>query len=202
MSRLRTLFLFGAVLALAVALAACGSSGGSSNANPQQVVNDATLQGIHSGNVDLSLGIDVKGDQGGHIDVGLSGPFQSQGKNQLPQLDMTVKANGSINSKDVNFEGGLTLLADRGYVNYKGTDYEIDPTTFGFVKTAIQQAQQKNGGAQGQSGVSQSCQNAVGKLKINDFVTNLSNEGSTDVGGTEHHARQRRPRRSPRRSTS
>ncbi len=184
MSRLRTFSLFGAVLALAVALAACGSSGGSSNANPQQVVNDATLQGIHSGNLDLSLGIDAKGDQGGHIDVGLSGPFQSQGKNQLPQFDMTVKANGSINSKNVDFQGGLTLLSDRGYVNYKGTDYEIDPATFGFVKTAIQQAQQKNGGAQGQSGLSQSCQNAVGKLKINDFVTNLSNEGTTDVGGT------------------
>ena len=50
---------------------------------PQQVVNDATLQGIHSGNVDLSLVFDAKGDQGGHIDVGVSGPFQSQGKNQL-----------------------------------------------------------------------------------------------------------------------
>jgi hypothetical protein len=185
LSRLRTFFLFGTALALAVVFAACGGSGGgNSDANPQQVVDDATFQGIHGGNLDLSLGIDAKGDQGGHIDVGLSGPFQSQGKGQLPQLDMTVKANGSINNQDVDFEGGLTLLADRGYVNYKGTDYEIDPATFGFVKTSIQQAQQKNGGAQGQSGLSQSCQNAVGKLKINDFVTNLTNEGTSDVGGT------------------
>ncbi len=184
MSRLRTLFLFGTALALAVVLAACGSSGGGSSENPQKVIDNATLQGIHSGNLDLSLGIDAKGDKGGKIDVSLSGPFQSQGKNQLPQLSMTVKANGSINSQNVDFTGGLTLLADRGYVNYKGTDYEIDPATFGFVKTAIQQAQQKNGGAQGKSGLSQSCQNAVGKLKINDFVTNLTNEGSSDVGGT------------------
>ncbi len=183
MSRLRTLFLFGTMLALAAVLAACGSSGGGSNENPQKVVDDATLKGIHSGNVDLSLGLNVEGDKGGKVDVSLSGPFQSQGDNQLPQLAMTAKASGSINGQDVNFDGGLTLLSDRAFVNYKGTEYEVDPTTFSFVKSMIQQAQQK-GQAQGQGGVSKSCQNAVGGLKINDFVSNLSNDGSSDVGGT------------------
>jgi hypothetical protein len=185
LSRLRTLFLFGAVLALAAVLAACGSSGGgSSNENPQKVVDDATLQGIQSGNVDLSIGVNVEGDKGGNVDVSLSGPFQSQGNSQLPQLDMTANASGSINGKDVNFDGGLTLLADRAFVNYKGTEYEIDPTTFSFVKSLIKQAQQKGQGAQGQGDVSQSCQNAISDLQINDFVSNLSNDGGSDVGGT------------------
>jgi hypothetical protein len=184
LSRLRTLFLFGTALALAAVLAACGGSGGGSSENPQKVVDDATLQGIQSGNVDLSLGVDVEGDKGGNVDVSLSGPFQSQGSNQFPQLDMTAKASGSINGKDVNFDGGLTLLSDRAFVNYKGTEYEIDPTTFSFVKSLIKQAQQKGQGGQGQGGVSQSCQNAISDLKVNDFVNNLSNDGSSDVGGT------------------
>ncbi len=184
MSRLRTFFLFGTVLALAAVLAACGSSGGGSNENPQKVVDDATLKGIKSGKVDLSLGVNVEGDKGGKVDVSLSGPFQSQDNSQLPQLDMTAKASGSINGKDVNFDGGLTLLSDRAFVNYKGTEYEVDPTTFSFVKSMIQQAQQQGQGAQGQGGVSKSCQNAVSGLKISDFVNNLSNDGSSDVGGT------------------
>jgi hypothetical protein len=182
LTRLRTLFLFGTVLALAAVLAACGSSGNSSSAsneNPQTVVDDATLQGIKSGNLDLSLGVDAEGSQGGKVDVSLSGPFQGQGTGQLPQLDMNLKASGSINDKDVDFEGGLVLLADRAYVNYKGTEYEIDPTTFSFVKSTLLQAP-----GQGQSGLSKSCQDAVGGLKVGDFVNNLSNDGSSDVGGT------------------
>jgi hypothetical protein len=183
LSRLRILILSCTVLALAAVLAACGGGGGGSSENPQKVVDDATLKGVKSGNLDLSLGVNAAGNKGGKVDVSLSGPFQSQGGSQLPQLDMKVKASGSINGQNVNLDGGLTLLSDRAYVNYKGTEYEVDPTTFSFVKSMIQQAQQR-GAAQGQSGVSKSCQNAVSGLKISDFVSNLSNDGSSDVGGT------------------
>lgn len=182
MSRLRIFFLFAALTALATAFAACGDSG-SSSANPQTVVDSATLQGIESGNLDLSLGLDVKGEEGGSVDVSLSGPFQGQGGgSQLPQFDMTAKAEGSIGGDDVDFEGGLVLLADRAYVNYQGTDYAVDPTTFSFVKSALQQAQRQSG-AQGQMPDVTACQNAVSKLQVNDFVDNLTNEGTTDVGG-------------------
>ena len=51
---------------------------GAAAADPQTVVDEATLKGIESGNVDLSLGIDVKGSKGGHLDIGVSGPFQSE----------------------------------------------------------------------------------------------------------------------------
>ena len=184
MSRLRIFALFAAVLALAAALAACGSSGSSnSNENPQTVVNDATLKGIKSGNLNLALRVKVEGDEGGNLDLSLSGPFQGEGKNQLPQLDLSAKANGSFNGKDINFDGGLTLLSDRAFVNYKGTEYEVDPTTFSFVKSAIERSQQRSG-AQGQSAGATACQEAVANLKVGDFVENLSNEGSSDVGGT------------------
>ncbi len=182
MSRFRIFFLFAALLALATAFTACGSDGGDSSENPQKVVDVATLQGIESGDLDLSLGIDVEGEGGGSVDVSLSGPFQSEGKSQLPRLAMTAAASGSIDNEDVDFEGGLVLLPDRAYVNYKGTDYEVDPTSFSFVKSAIEQAQQQSN-AQGQSTDVTACQNAVSNLLVADFIDNLTNEGTTDVGG-------------------
>jgi hypothetical protein len=177
LSRFRIFFLFAVLTALATAFAACGDSGGGdSSANPQTVVDNATLKGIESGDIDLSLGVDVKGEGGGHIDASLSGPFQNQGAGaEFPQLDLTAKADGSIDGDDVN--------SDRAYVNYQGTDYEVDPTTFSFVKSAIQQAQQQNN-AQSQVPDVTACQNAVSELQVGDFVDNLTNEGTADVGGT------------------
>ena len=48
---------------------------------------------------------------------------------------------------------------------------------------ALEKAQ-KQGGAQGKSAGSTACQEAVSGLKVGNFVNNLSNEGSADVGGT------------------
>jgi hypothetical protein len=175
-SRFRTFTLFAALIALATAFAACG--GGSDD--PQSVVDEATLQGIESGNVDLSLGIDVKGSEGGHLDVGLSGPFQSESEAELPELDMTASAKGAIGGEKVDFEGGLTLLGDKAYVGYEGTEYEVDPTTFNFVRTIIK----RRSGGQKQSSELTACQEAAAELQISDFVENLEGEGSADVGGT------------------
>ncbi len=183
MSRLRIFLLFAALAALTTAFAACGSSDSGSSADPQTVVKDATLKGIESGNLDLSLGIDVSGNEGGHVDVNLTGPFQSGEGGQLPRFDLTAKANGSVNGQNVDFEGGLTLLSEKAYVDYQGTEYEVDPTTFSFVKSAIEQAQQKSGGKSSSSDVT-ACQEAATDLEIGDFIDNLTNEGTTDVGDT------------------
>jgi hypothetical protein len=185
LSRVRYFFIFAALIALATAFVACGGSSSKSGEDPQQVIDEATLKGIKSGNLDLSLGIKADGSEGGNLDVSLSGPFQSEGEGseQLPELDMTAKANGSFNGEDINFEGGLTLLSDRAFVAYEGTEYAVDPTTFNFVKSAIEK-NQKQGGAQGNSAGATACQEAAADLKVGNFVDNLSNEGSADVNGT------------------
>lgn len=184
MSRLRLPFSLLAAIALAIALVACGDSGGSSDENPQTVLDSATLQGIDSGNVDLSVKVKAKGKEGGNLNLSVSGPFQSEGEGAFPQLAMTAKASGQADGEDIDFDGGLVLLPNSGYVTYEGVDYEIDPTTFSFVKSAIQRAQQQNGG--GGSGGAAACQGVVAeKLKVAEFLDNPSNEGSADVGGTE-----------------
>jgi hypothetical protein len=186
LSRLRFLYALATVAALvaaSAALAACGGGGDKSGESPQTVLDEATLQGIESGKIDLSVGVKATGAEGGNLDLSLSGPFQGEGKGSLPQLDLTAKAKGSLGGKAVDFEGGIVLLPNSAYVNYEGTEYEVDPTTFSFVESALKRAQREGGAQSGSAGVA-ACQEEAGKLKVADFIEGAANEGGADVGGT------------------
>jgi hypothetical protein len=180
LTRFRIFALFAVVAALALVFAACGGSSGSED--PQQVIDSASFEGIESASVDLSLNVISEGKEGGNLKVSASGPFQSKGNENLPELAISAKAKGTAKGEPVDIEGGLVLLSDRAYVNYKGTEYEVDPTTFGFVKSAFEQAQEKGNG-EGKADVS-ACQEAASGLNVANFVEGLKNEGSADVGGT------------------
>jgi hypothetical protein len=179
--RLRFALVLAALFAPATALAACGGNS-KSGEEPRQVLDEATFQGIDSGNVDLSLGIEAAGKEGGKVQVRLSGPFQGKGSGSHPQFGLAAKANGKVGGEAVQFEGGLTLLPNTAYVAYEGTEYEVDPTTFSFVESAIKRAEKENGG--GETTSLTACQEEAGKLKISDFLENLSNAGDSEVGGT------------------
>jgi hypothetical protein len=178
LTRLRILALFAALIALSAALAACGGSGSSDD--PQSVVDEATLQGIESGNVDLSLGIDIKGEKSGNVDVSLSGPFQTESEAEYPELDMSATAKGTVGGEKIDFDGAFTLLGNKAYVGFEGTEYEVDPTTFNFVKSTLK----RKSGANGKSSEASACQEAASKLKVGNFIDNLTDDGSADVGGT------------------
>jgi hypothetical protein len=177
LTRFRILALFAVLAAAAVVFAACGSSsdsGGSSGEDPQKVLENASLEGVKSGEIDLSLNATAEGDEGGEIEVSLSGPFEMGGKGELPQVGMKAEASG----EDLDFEGGLTLLTDHGFVEYEGDAYEVDPTTFGFLKSALEQSQQQEGEADVTA-----CQKAAEGIKFSQFAEQLSNEGEADVEG-------------------
>lgn len=182
LSRIRTFALFATLIALAIALAACGG-GGSDNSgeDPQKVVESASLEGVESGELELALHVNSEGKEGGNADVSISGPFEAGEKGELPQLQLSVKTSGSAQGEPLDFNGGITLLTDRAYVEYKGTSYEVDPTTFGFLKSSIEQAQQQEGG---EASDPTACQKAAEGIKFGQFSDNLKNEGSADVDGT------------------
>jgi hypothetical protein len=184
LSRKRSLAVLAVLAMLTALLSACGGGGGGSSEDPQKVIENATFEGVESGDVGLTLNINSEGEKGGEMKVDLSGPFQSTGKKSLPELDLAVKAKGEANGENIDFEGGITLLGDRAYVGYKGKQYEIDPTTFSFVKAAIeegqQQGEQESGGAEASA-----CQKAATSLDIGEFVENVKNEGAEEVEGVE-----------------
>ncbi len=96
---------------------------------------------------------------------------------------MTARAKGNYNGGKVDFEGGLVLLPNTAFVNYEGTEYEVDPTTFSFVEQTLKQAQREAGAETGAEGAA-ACQEEFGKLKVADFLEGGTNEGSADVDGT------------------
>lgn len=177
MNRTRSLFALIVLTALAAVLAACGSGGSDS---PQSVVDEATLQGIESGKLDLAVKADIQGKKGGNLDLSLSGPFQSEEEAETPDLDLAFSVNGKIDGEAIDRDGGLTLLGNKAFVGYEGTEYEVDPTTFNFVKSLV-----KDQGGKGKSGEGSACQEVAGDFELKNFVENLKDEGSADVGGTE-----------------
>ncbi len=170
MSSLRILIVSIAMVALALAMGACGGGGGGA----QEIVDEATLKGIESGNIDLSLGIDGTGGEGGHVDVELSGPFEAGKDAQSLRLDLTATAKGEVNGEKVDFEGGATVPdANKAYVGFEGTEYRVDATTYGFVQ-----------GALGESEEVSACQEVVEDRKLSEFIEDPTEEGTVEVGGT------------------
>jgi hypothetical protein len=183
LSRIRIFALFAILAALATTFAACGGGdddgGGSGSDDPQKVVEGASLEGVKSGELDLSLHVNAEGEEGGEVDITLSGPFEEGAKGELPQADMALTVDGSSEGEKIKFNGGLTLLTDRAFVEYKGTAYEVDPTAFGFLKSTFEQAQQQGGEEE-----ITACQEAAEGIKFSQFADNLENAGEADVEGT------------------
>lgn len=183
MSRKRSVFLLAAFAALAAILSACGGGGGGSSEDPQKVIESATFEGIESGEMDVSLKVKSAGDKGGNLTAELSGPFQTTGKESLPELSLAISAKGDSEGENVDFEGGLTVLNDRAFIAYEGKNYEVDPTTFGFIKSGFEEAAQE-GSQESQGAEVTACQKAAESLDFGEFVDNLENEGSEDIDGT------------------
>jgi hypothetical protein len=180
LSRKRTFALLAAFAAL---LSACGGGGGSSE-DPQKVIEQATFEGVESGDIGVTMSVKSTGKHGGNLKIDLSGPFQSTGKKSLPEVAFALKATGEADGEPVDFEGGLTALADRAYIGWKGKQYEVDPTTFSFVKSGFEEAEQEGEG-ESSGGEATACQHAATSLNLEEFVDNLENEGGEEVEGVK-----------------
>lgn len=183
MTRFRFLALLAVLTAMASVFAACGGSSdsGNSDEDPQSVLEDASLEGVESGNLDLSLHVKSEGKESGDLEVKLSGPFEAGAKGEYPQFEFSADASGSAQGENIDFEGGLTFLTDRAFIDYKGTAYEIDPTTFGYFKSYIERSTQQEGS---ESSDITACQKAAEGIKFSQLAEELTNEGSADVDGT------------------
>jgi hypothetical protein len=163
---------------LALGVAACGGGGdeASSDTDVNTLLTD-TFKGnkdVKSGKLNLALKVDAKGAEGvnGPITISVAGPFQSQGKSQLPKFDIKFAFEGAGQS----IKAGLTSTGDKGFVNFQGTNYVVSDQVFQQFKAGYEQAQ-KNGSSKKQT---QSL-SSLG-LDPRQWLTNPKNEGDAKVG--------------------
>jgi hypothetical protein len=182
--RSRHLLLALAVLISAVALAACGSDDGGTDESAQQLI-DQTFSGekkVDSGKVNLDLNAQLEatgaaaGQFEGPITLKLTGPFQSQGEDKLPEVDfdMTISAGGQ------KFTAGAVTTDDEAFISYQGTDYKIPQAQFQRYKRQVERDARRQNSEQ---------QNTfdLASLGINprDWLENPKKEGEEEVGGAD-----------------
>jgi hypothetical protein len=183
LTRIRT-----AVAVLAIALpiiaivAGCGGGSDSNNEDPQQVL-DQTFNNptkITSGKLDLSIDGSAEGQQSGNFSATISGPFQTDpnDKTSLPQLDLTANVSGSQGGPSISFDGALIATKDNAYVEYQNQAYEVGTAAFQQFAQAYAKAAKQNQANGSSSGFSQF------GIDPKTWLTNVSNEGTTDVNGT------------------
>jgi hypothetical protein len=199
LTRIRTFFVVCAIaLPIPALIAGCGGDDASSE-DPQTVLdetfnNDTT---VSSGDLSLTASVSADGDQGGSFEASLSGPFQGDPANQasIPQLDWTATATGEGAGQSIDFSGGLVVTDDNAYVEYKDQAYEVGTDSFATLRDQFEaQAQAATGGSDTQGTFQEQCASAIEQaggdasacnFDLSAWLTNLTNEGTEDVGGTE-----------------
>ena len=174
MSRLiRPAVLLALIGVLAAVLVACGGS----SDDPNKLLKE-TFSGDHkvtSGKLNLAVDVSAQGVQNlsQPVKIALTGPFQSQGKNQLPNFDLNLTFSGGGQS----FSAGAVSTGGKGYLKFQGQAYEVPATVLNQFKQGFAQAQQRNQGKN---------TNALKQLGLNplDWLKDPKVEGDEDVGGT------------------
>ena len=195
-TRTRTLLVVCALaLPIPAAIAGCGGSSGSSDEDPQTVLdetfnNDTT---VTSGDLKLSASVNADGTQGGQFQASLSGPFQgvADDPTALPQLDWTGSISGSGAGQNVDYSAGLTITDDNAYVTWKDQPYEVGADQFAQIKDQVAQTADTTGASP--TSFAEGCKQAIEQaggdasacdIDFESWLTNLTNEGDADVGGT------------------
>lgn len=170
-----------ALAAVALVLAACGGDdgggGGGGSADAETLLRQ-TFTGSHeirSGRADVRVTIVADGDPSirGPIEVGISGPFQSAGADQVPEFDMAL----DVSAQGQSFDAGLTSTSDRLFVRFSGTAYEVPADLVNQLKDSWRRSQQEG------SGQSMSLE-SLGIEPLN-WLEDPTVEGTEDVGGAE-----------------
>src|SRR5215207_4197247 len=177
MTRLRPAILLTLLLALALAVTACG--GDDDEASSSTDVNELLTQTftgskkVESGNLHLALKIEAQGGESqvdGPVSITLAGPFQAQGEGQIPKFKLEAAFEGAGQS----IKAGATSTGEKGYVSFQGTDYVVEDQVFEQFKAGFEQAQ-KQGSDQNQSFAS------LG-MDPRKWLTDPKNEGDAKVG--------------------
>lgn len=162
-------------MALGPLFGACG--GGDSGP-----LEDAGVDGLESGVVHLALGVQIAGREGGNLDIELSGPFRVRGWDR-PQVDLTATVEGRVEGETIDLEARVTLLKDRGFIEYRGTVYEIDSENLATSEEAFLPPKP---GTEKKAGVSalSACLETAADVDVEALGDEFVEEGTARVEGT------------------
>jgi hypothetical protein len=183
LTRIRTAV---AVLAIAIfvpaVVAGCGGGSSSNDEDPQKVL-DETFNNptkITSGNLDISVSGSAEGDQSGDFSASISGPFQTASdQSALPELDLTANVSASGGGPSISFDGSLIATKDNAFVEYQDQAYEVGTDAYQQFAQAYAQAAKQNQSKSGENAFSQF------GIDPSTWLTNVTNEGTTDVDGAD-----------------
>jgi hypothetical protein len=180
LTAIRALSVLALALASALLIAACG--GGGNGEDPQQVLQQtfSNPTSIESGTFDLDFKIETSGgDNPGSFEAKLGGKFANQGPNQFPKFDVDASVKAESGSQSFSGTGGLISTGDQAFVNFQGTDYAVPQQLYDEFTTTYAQLQGQN-----KTGKSASLLGSLG-ISPSDWLTDLKNDGTTDVEGTK-----------------
>lgn len=181
MSRFRNIFSLFVLAAVAAFLVACGGGGDdavSADSDPQAVLERAfsNESAVESAKIDASMLIEVEGEKGGQMEMGVSGAVANAGAD-APDTDLTLSVNGDIDGESIDFEAGAILTPDAGFVKLDGETYQIDPGMYEQIRGQVaQQTQGDDASADG---------GLFGSLDPEAFLDDVTNEGNEDVEGVD-----------------
>ena len=106
--------------------------------------------------------------------VKVTGPFENQGENKLPTMDLDLTAGSGAQ----NFTAGVVSTGDEGYISYQGSFYQVPDKTFAEFRRNFEKQQRKDSAKK---------QLNLASLGVDPqkWLQNPKVEGTEEVGGTE-----------------
>ena len=107
------------------------------------------------------------------VTVKVGGPFETQGDNKVPKLDLDLSANAGGQS----FRAGVVSTGTKGYISFQGTDYVVPANLFAQFRRELRKQQRS-------SNKDTPDLEALG-VHPRDWLTDPKDEGTVDVEGVE-----------------
>ena len=168
-------------LAAPALIAGCGDDGG--DEDPAELLRTALSQDTEyeSGVVNVGLEGSLEGVTSGSINADISGPFQSGGAGEPPQIDLSATADVTAEgipqlpggSFSFDFSGGLALADDSVFVTYEDTTYEASPQLYAQISPLLETAESAG----------ETTQDPESADAFVNSLSNLENEGTEDIDG-------------------
>jgi hypothetical protein len=163
---------------VSVAIAACGSSSDSGQANTLLKQTFSGTHPVNSGNLSFNLTVTPTGSNTLKTPISLSfgGPFQSLGNGKLPKSDFSISLSGAGTGGTL----GIVSTGTTGYIRLQGTSYQLPQATFQKLESSFA------GVASNPSGGSGAGQGSLSRLGIEPlhWLSNPSMIGTESVDGT------------------